>query len=68
MWAAPLAFGSLFQVRIETDKMVGSRASIAKNDLTTLLTDFTIILVVSLKTNSIHNYQSCEPNLGKFKF
>lgn len=53
VWTAPFAFRRLLKFRFQTDKMVGPRARVTENDFTALLTHFTVILVVGLRTNHI---------------
>ena len=36
------------ELRIETYEMIGSRARVAKNNLSALLTDFAVILMIAL--------------------
>ncbi len=49
MGTAPFAFRSFIQLRIQTNKMISARTGVTQNDLPSLLTHFTVILVVSLK-------------------
>lgn len=48
MRAAPHTFRGFFQFRVQAHKMIGTRAGVTKDDLTALLTNFAIILVISL--------------------
>merc|ERR1719318_2419848 len=46
--AAPLSFWSLIQLWIETAKMVSTRTGVAEDDLSSLLTDLTELLMFGL--------------------
>ena len=50
MRTAPFAFGSLFKFRFKADQMISSRTSVTQDDFTALLTHFTVVLMVSLRT------------------
>lgn len=54
--AAPSALGGLLQLRLETHKMIGSRAGVTQNDLTALLTHLTIVLMVRLVAVSVLSF------------
>lgn len=46
--AAPLSLGRILEVWVQTHQMVSARARVAQNDFTTLLTRFTVVLVLLL--------------------
>lgn len=50
VWAAPLALRSLLHIRVKTDHVVGSGTGVAQNDLSSLLTHLTVVLMVRLIT------------------
>lgn len=46
MWAAPGALWCLLHIWVQTDHVIGSWAGVTKNDLSTLLTDLTVVLMI----------------------
>lgn len=66
--AAPCAFWGSLHVRIKTHHMIGSWTGVTQNDLTTLLTHLTIVLMIGLITISILiNYERRRPYI-KYKW
>lgn len=53
MWTAPGALRGFLHVRVQADHVVGSGASVTQYDLSSLLTNLTIVLVVCLIAISI---------------
>lgn len=54
--AAPSALRGLLQLGLETHKVIGSRAGVAQNDLTALLTHLTIVLMIRLVAVSVLSF------------
>lgn len=48
VWTAPLALGSLLQLGVQADQVVGSGAGVTQDDLPPLLADLAVVLVVRL--------------------
>ena len=48
MWAAPCALWGFLHVRVQADHVVSSGASVTEDDLSSLLTNLAIVLVIGL--------------------
>lgn len=53
MWTAPFALGGFLQLRIQTDQVVRSGTGVTQDDLSTLLANLAVVLVVCLVTITI---------------
>ena len=53
MWAAPFALGGLLQLRVQTHQVVRSGTGVTQDDLSALLANLTVVLVVRLVTVAI---------------
>lgn len=48
VWAAPFALGSLLQLRVQADQVVGSGTRVTQDDFSPLLADLAVVLMVGL--------------------
>ena len=48
MWTAPFALRGLLQLRVQADQVVRSGTGVTQDDLSTLLANLTVVLVVCL--------------------
>ena len=48
MWTAPFPLGSLLQVRVQADQVVGPGTRVTQDDFSPLLANLTVVLVVGL--------------------
>ena len=69
MWTAPFALRGLLQLRVQADQVVRSGTGVTQDDLSTLLANLTVVLVVCLIAIPILLWrrEKEEANMGNFQ-